>query len=116
MIQGSGTAGRPGTRSGTKRADETGTDPLLTSTNSFQRINPVVGATYKFTPGLTGYAGYSEANRAPTPLELGCSDPVHPCMIDNFLISDPCAGLGYLLMRALEKLLQHAQLVHHLKR
>ena len=49
----------------------------------------MVGATYKFTPGLTGYAGYSEANRAPTPLELGCSDPVHPCMIDNFLIADP---------------------------
>jgi iron complex outermembrane receptor protein len=70
-------------------ADETGTDPLLTSSNSFQRVNPVIGATYKLIPSLTGYAGYSEANRAPTPLELGCSDPVHPCMIDNFLISDP---------------------------
>ena len=70
-------------------ADETGTNPLLTSNNTFQRINPVVGLTYKFTPILTGYAGYSEANRAPTPLELGCSDPVHPCMIDNFLVSDP---------------------------
>jgi iron complex outermembrane receptor protein len=69
--------------------DETGANPLLNSNNTFQRINPVVGLTYKFTPGLTGYAGYSEANRAPTPLELGCSDPVHPCMIDNFLISDP---------------------------
>ncbi len=69
--------------------DQTGTNPLLTSSNTFQRINPVIGATYKFTPNLTGYASYSEANRAPTPLELGCSDPVHPCMIDNFLISDP---------------------------
>ena len=69
--------------------DETGANPLLTSSNSFQRVNPVVGATYKFTPNVTGYAGYSEANRAPTPLELGCSNPVHPCMIDNFLISDP---------------------------
>jgi iron complex outermembrane receptor protein len=70
-------------------ADQTGTSPSLTSSNTFQRLNPVVGATYKFTPILTGYAGYSEANRAPTPLELGCSDPVRPCMIDNFLISDP---------------------------
>ncbi len=70
-------------------ADQTGSDPLLTSNNHFQRINPVVGVTYKITPILTGYAGYSEANRAPTPLELGCSDPAHPCMIDNFLISDP---------------------------
>jgi len=49
----------------------------------------VIGFTYKITPNLTAYAGYSEANRAPTPLELGCADPAHPCMIDNFLIADP---------------------------
>ena len=29
------------------------------------------------------------SNRAPTPLELGCADPDHPCIIDNFLVSDP---------------------------
>jgi iron complex outermembrane recepter protein len=69
--------------------DQTGTNPLLNSSNQFQRFNPVIGATYKLTPNVTAYAGYSEANRAPTPLELGCSDPAHPCMIDNFLISDP---------------------------
>ncbi|MHC2436046.1 TonB-dependent receptor [Bradyrhizobium sp. USDA 4451] len=69
--------------------DQTGTNPLLTSSNSFQRFNPVIGGTYKITPNLTAYAGYSEANRAPTPLELGCSDPNHPCMIDSFLVSDP---------------------------
>jgi iron complex outermembrane receptor protein len=69
--------------------DETGTNPLLNSSNKYQRLNPVVGATYKIVPNLTVYAGYSEANRAPTPLELGCSDPNHPCMIDNFLIADP---------------------------
>lgn len=69
--------------------DETGMNPLLNSSNRFSRFNPVVGATYKFMPSLTGYAGYSEANRAPTPLELGCSDPAHPCQIDNFLIADP---------------------------
>ena len=28
-------------------------------------------------------------NRAPTPLELGCADPNNPCIIDNFLSSDP---------------------------
>jgi iron complex outermembrane receptor protein len=69
--------------------DLTGTNPLLTSANQFQRFNPVIGATYKISANVTGYAGYSEANRAPTPLELGCSDPTHPCMIDTFLISDP---------------------------
>ena len=56
---------------------------------NYQRLNPAIGATYKFTPSLTGYAGYSEANRAPTPLELGCSSPTNPCIIDNFLIADP---------------------------
>jgi iron complex outermembrane recepter protein len=69
--------------------DETGQSPLLNSSQQYQRLNPVVGLTYKITPNVTAYAGYSEANRAPTPLELGCSDPAHPCMIDNFLISDP---------------------------
>jgi iron complex outermembrane recepter protein len=69
--------------------DQTGLNPLLNSNNQFQRFNPVIGATYKVTPNLTVYAGYSEANRAPTPLELGCSDPNHPCMIDSFLVADP---------------------------
>jgi iron complex outermembrane receptor protein len=69
--------------------DQTGINPLVNSSNRFQRFNPVIGATYKITPNLTAYAGYSEANRAPTPLELGCSDPQHPCVIDNFLLSDP---------------------------
>ena len=69
--------------------DQTGTNPLLNSSNQFQRFNPVIGATYKITPNFSAYAGYSEANRAPTPLELGCSDPNHPCMIDSFLVADP---------------------------
>jgi len=61
----------------------------LNSDNHYSHLNPVVGLTYKFAPALTVYAGYSQSNRAPTPLELGCSDPAHPCLIDNFLISDP---------------------------
>jgi iron complex outermembrane recepter protein len=69
--------------------DQTGVNPLLNSSNRFQRFNPVIGATYKVTPNVTVYAGYSEANRAPTPLELGCSDPNHPCIIDSFLVASP---------------------------
>jgi len=67
--------------------DELGTS--LTSNNNFTRINPMVGATYKITPDISLYASYSEANRAPTPLELGCSSPTQPCQIDNFLVADP---------------------------
>src|SRR5262245_59267933 len=69
--------------------DLTGTNPELTSSKQFQPINPVIGATYKISPNITVYGGYSEANRAPTPLELGCSNPTNPCLIDAFLISDP---------------------------
>jgi iron complex outermembrane recepter protein len=61
----------------------------LSSDNQYQRFNPVVGVTFKVLPTVTAYGGYSEANRAPTPLELGCSDPTRPCLIDNFLVADP---------------------------
>src|SRR6202165_949221 len=67
--------------------DQIGT--ALNGNETFNRFNPIIGGTYKITPGLTAYPGYSEANRAPTPLELGCPDPAHPCIIAAFLVSDP---------------------------
>ena len=56
---------------------------------TYTRLNPVTGLTYKLTAGLTAYAGYSEANRAPTPLELACSNKAKPCLLENFLVADP---------------------------
>jgi iron complex outermembrane receptor protein len=67
--------------------DQIGT--ALTSFASYGRINPVTGVTFKILPNLSIYGGYSEANRAPTPLENGCADRNQPCLIDNFLVSDP---------------------------
>jgi outer membrane receptor protein involved in Fe transport len=67
--------------------DQIGT--ALNGNVSYTRFNPIIGGTYKITPGMTAYAGYSEANRAPTPLELGCADPAHPCIVAAFLVSDP---------------------------
>jgi outer membrane receptor protein involved in Fe transport len=61
----------------------------LNGNHTFSRFNPMIGGTYKITPGLTAYAGYSEANRAPTPLELACADPARPCIAAAFLIADP---------------------------
>jgi outer membrane receptor protein involved in Fe transport len=69
--------------------DLTGTSPLLNGNSTYDRFNPIIGGTYKITSELTAYAGYSEANRAPTPLELGCADPNNPCIIASFLVSDP---------------------------
>jgi len=70
-----------------KLADNLGDD--LNGDHEFKRFNPMVGATYKFAPGLTVYGGYSESNRAPTPAELACADPARPCLLENFLVSDP---------------------------
>jgi iron complex outermembrane receptor protein len=57
--------------------------------DQYSHINPVVGLTYKITPDLLVYGSFSEANRAPTPLELGCANPQQPCIIGSFLVSDP---------------------------
>ncbi|HEU0061730.1 MAG TPA: TonB-dependent receptor [Hyphomicrobiaceae bacterium] len=70
-----------------KLEDQRGED--LNGDHTFQRFNPLIGATYKLLPGLTAYAGYSESNRAPTPAELACADPLRPCLLENFLVSDP---------------------------
>jgi iron complex outermembrane receptor protein len=61
----------------------------LNGNANYTRVNPMAGLTYKITPEIAAYASYSEANRAPTPLELGCANPNQPCLIDNFLVSDP---------------------------
>lgn len=71
-------------------SDLFGNSPDLNGQYTFERFNPVAGFTYKILPELmTFYAGYSEANRAPTPLELGCSNPLRPCLLEGFLVSDP---------------------------
>jgi iron complex outermembrane receptor protein len=71
-------------------SDLFGTSPDLNAQYTFERFNPGAGFTYKILPDLMSfYAGYSEANRAPTPLELGCSNPQRPCLLEGFLVSDP---------------------------
>ena len=69
--------------------DELGNDPLLNGNHEYSHFNPMIGATYKLTPNLTLYGDFAVTNRAPTPLELGCSDPLRPCLIDNALVGDP---------------------------
>jgi iron complex outermembrane receptor protein len=67
--------------------DQNGGD--LTGNHAYQRFNPAAGATYKLTPWLTAYAGYAEANRAPTPAELSCAGPNDSCSLANFFAGDP---------------------------
>jgi iron complex outermembrane receptor protein len=70
-------------------ADQLGNSPELNSSPLYERINPVTGLTYKLLPGVSAYGGYSESNRAPTPLELGCASAVKPCLLEGFLVADP---------------------------
>lgn len=61
----------------------------LNGDHRYDRFNPGAGLTYRWSEHLTLYAGYSEANRAPTAGELSCANPVLPCLLDTFLLSDP---------------------------
>ncbi|WP_372786591.1 TonB-dependent receptor [Phenylobacterium sp.] len=70
-------------------SDRTGTSPDLNGRHRFQRFNPAAGLAFKLTAAITAYGGYAETNRAPTPLELSCSDPLRPCLLENALVSDP---------------------------
>ncbi len=69
--------------------DLLGTSPDLNGDSTFSRLNPMAGLTYKVASWLTAYTSYSESNRAPTPLELGCSNRARPCLLEKFLVSDP---------------------------
>ena len=61
----------------------------LTGNHSYGRFNPALGFTYRLAPWLTAYGGYSEANRAPTPVELSCAGPADSCSLANFFVGDP---------------------------
>ena len=56
----------------------------LTGQHEYSRFNPAVGFTF-----LGFYGGYTEGNRAPTSIELGCADPATPCKLPNALAGDP---------------------------
>jgi outer membrane receptor protein involved in Fe transport len=61
----------------------------LTGDHTFSRINPAVGFTVTPSKLLTVYANYNQASRAPTVVELGCSNPAQPCGLPNDFASDP---------------------------
>src|SRR5207248_3002080 len=69
--------------------DRLGGNPDLNSNQTYMHLNPVTGLAYKIIPDLTAYFGYSQSNRAPTPLEQACSSATKPCLLENFLVADP---------------------------
>ncbi len=61
----------------------------LNGQHYYSHFNPAIGLTYKLTPELTAYAGWSEQNAAPTPAELSCASPEDACTLANFMSGDP---------------------------
>lgn len=68
-------------------SDQRGTN--LNGHSRFTHFNPAAGATYKVSPALTAFLGYSINNRAPTASEIECSDPLQPCLLPSSLAGDP---------------------------
>ena len=61
----------------------------LTGQHAYASFNPAAGFTYKAAGWVTLYAGWSQANRAPTPAELSCAGPADACSLANFFVGDP---------------------------
>ncbi|MBL8191504.1 MAG: TonB-dependent receptor [Acidobacteria bacterium] len=61
----------------------------LDGDHAFDRFNPAVGLIWRPHRYLNAYVSYSEGNRAPTSVELGCADPETPCKLPNAMAGDP---------------------------
>ncbi len=61
----------------------------LTAKDSYTRLNPTIGLTHTPSNNLTLYTSYSESSRAPTAIEVGCSNPANPCLLPAALADDP---------------------------
>jgi len=72
----------------------------LTGNHTFSRLNPAIGLTVTPSDALTYYADYNQASRAPTVIELGCSNPQRPCGLPNDFASDP--ALNQVVARTIE--------------
>jgi outer membrane receptor protein involved in Fe transport len=77
-----------------------GLDTRLDGSGHYAKFNPALGMTWQATPAVTAYGGFSQGNRAPSPIELGCADADNPCILPNALQGDP--PLKQVVSRTLE--------------
>ncbi len=61
----------------------------LTAVDDYKRLNPTLGITHTPTDKLSIFGSYSESSRAPTSIELGCSNPANPCLLPSAMADDP---------------------------
>ncbi len=69
--------------------DDTLVPGNLDGNHRYTRFNPALGINFNPSKSLGLYGGYSEGMRAPTPVELACADPEHPCALPNAFAGDP---------------------------
>jgi iron complex outermembrane receptor protein len=69
--------------------DRSATAAELNGTHGYGHINPLAGLTWKVAHAISLFGSYSQANRAPTPLELDCANSALPCLLEGSLVSDP---------------------------
>lgn len=77
-----------------------GLPTTLDGEGRYRKFNPAAGLTWQASPALTLFGSLSQGNRAPSPIELGCSDPANACVLPNALQSDP--PLKQVVARTLE--------------
>ena len=61
----------------------------LDSDPAYARVNPSVALAWQSPSGVTLGLSWAQASRAPSAIELGCSDPASPCRLPNALAGDP---------------------------
>lgn len=61
----------------------------LGGSHRYQRLNPAIGLAWNPLRQAGLFAGYSEAMRAPTAIELACADPAMPCALPTGFNGDP---------------------------
>jgi outer membrane receptor protein involved in Fe transport len=70
-------------------------DPLTTPIQfaeekfTYRKFNPSLGVSHKLDGNYTFFGNWSQSNRAPTVIELGCADPANPCQLPTGLQADP---------------------------
>ena len=69
--------------------DSTLTAGDLNGHHVYQRFNPAIGLNFNPTKAINFFGGYNEGMRAPSPVELSCADPAHPCALPNAFGGDP---------------------------
>ena len=67
----------------------TGSNGSLTADAIYARLNPTLGLTFTPNDKSAIFGSYSESSRAPTAIELGCSNPANPCLLPAAMADDP---------------------------